>query len=511
MSIRLTGMASGLDTDSMVKELVSAYSTKKESSEKALTKNQWTQDAWKSLNTEFYSFYKGNLSKMRWKSTFSSAKTMNVSDPTKAIVKAGTGVVDGTQTVEISQLAKSGYLTGSELSTGSSEDVNAGTKLSDLGVTGQTISLTVSGETKTYSIDPTKTLSEFATDFEEKTGIHASFDSGQKRLIFSSDSGKENDFTLNVTAGNFSDIKALGLATQDNYTDMGEAMPTYAAYKQDGSDAQITINGATFESDSNTITVNGLTVTATGITTSPITITATTDTDGIYDTIKGFFSEYNDVIKSMTTSYNADSARDYAPLTDDEKEDMTDDEIEKWETKIKDSLLRRDTTLSSVMSSMTSAMQQGIEIGGETYHLSDFGIETLGYSASADNEENNLHIAGDEDDVYSADKTDKLKKALSENPDLTEEFFNKLADEFYSTMTKKMGSTTLSSTYTLYNDKDLEDKETDLKETISDWEEKTTDYEDYWYDKFSAMETAMTKLQSETSSLTSLLGSSSSS
>ena len=58
MPIRMTGMVSGLDTDSIVKELVSAYSTKKEKYEKEQTKLGWKQEIWKSLNKEVNSFYK---------------------------------------------------------------------------------------------------------------------------------------------------------------------------------------------------------------------------------------------------------------------------------------------------------------------------------------------------------------------------------------------------------------------------------------------------------------------
>lgn len=67
-------------------------------------------------------------------------------------------------------------------------------------------------------------------------------------------------------------------------------------------------------------------------------------------------SEYNELIKTLDTAYNAESAKGYEPLTDDEKESMSDDEVEKWETKIKDSLLRRDGTLDSVISSMKNTM-----------------------------------------------------------------------------------------------------------------------------------------------------------
>ena len=72
MAIKLTGMASQMDTDSMVKELVSAYSLKKENYVKDKTKLDWQQEAWKDLNSKIYSFYTGALSKMKMAASFSN-------------------------------------------------------------------------------------------------------------------------------------------------------------------------------------------------------------------------------------------------------------------------------------------------------------------------------------------------------------------------------------------------------------------------------------------------------
>lgn len=79
----------------------------------------------------------------------------------------------------------------------------------------------------------------------------------------------------------------------------------------------------------------------------------------------------------MTKLYNADSAKNYEPLTDDEKSQMSDSEVEKWETKIKDSLLRRDSNLSTIMNAMTISMTKAISINGKNYSLSSFGIVHL--------------------------------------------------------------------------------------------------------------------------------------
>jgi flagellar hook-associated protein 2 len=132
MAIRLSGMSSGLDTESIVSALVSAYSLKKTNLEKAQTKLSWTQDAWKEVNTKVYSLYTGKLSSMRFSGSY-SLKTSSVSDSTVAKVTASSSAVNGNQQLKVKQLASSGYLTGGVLGgTTDGSKVKADTKLSDI-------------------------------------------------------------------------------------------------------------------------------------------------------------------------------------------------------------------------------------------------------------------------------------------------------------------------------------------------------------------------------------------
>lgn len=238
-----------------------------------------------------------------------------------------------------------------------------------------------------------------------------------------------------------------------------------------------------------------------------ISITTSTDTQGIYDKIKDFITGYNNIINKMTKLYNADSAGNYEPLTDDEKSEMSDSEIEKWETKIKDSLLRRDSTLSTVMSAMTTAMSGGATVNGKTYFLSNFGISTLGYMNAAENEQNAYHIDGDEDDENTSGNTDKLMTALNSDPDTVMDFMKQMATNLYNAIDKQMTRTTLRSKYSIYNDKEMTTQYKNYTTTIKEWETKISDKEDYYYKKFSSMESALSKLNSQTSSLSGLFGS----
>lgn len=286
------------------------------------------------------------------------------------------------------------------------------------------------------------------------------------------------------------------------------------ARKIDGCDSEIYLNGIKYTGSSNSYSINGLNITAQVVTdtdgkasdANAISITTSTDTQGIYDKIKDFLSQYNSLINEITSLYNADSAKGYEPLTDDEKDAMSDTEVEKWEQKIKDSLLRRDDNLESLMSAMTSAMSGAVEVNGKKMYLSNFGIKTLGYLNAPANQQNAYHIDGDEDDANSSGNTDKLMTAITNDPDTVINFMQGLADNLYKSVHTKMQSSPLSSIYTVYNDKEMASEYSDYTDLIKKWEEKLQDKEDYYYKKFSSMETALSKLNSQTSSLSGLFG-----
>lgn len=274
-----------------------------------------------------------------------------------------------------------------------------------------------------------------------------------------------------------------------------------------GSDAEIELNGAIFTNNTNSFSINGLTIEATAVTgAEQVSITTGTDVDAVYNSIKDFFKEYNTLIKAMDTAYNASSSKGYEPLTSEEKEAMTDDEIEKWETKIKDSLLRKDATLGATSTVLKTTMASSFVIDGKKYSLASFGIKTQGYFDSEANEKGVYHIDGDSDDSVSSGSEDKLRAAIANNPDVVVSFFSQLATSVYNELGKKMSATSLSSVYTIYNDKEMATEYSEYNTKISDKEDEITKWEDYYYKKFSSMESALAKLNSQSSSLTGFFG-----
>ena len=222
--------------------------------------------------------------------------------------------------------------------------------------------------------------------------------------------------------------------------------------------------------------------------------------------IKGFLKEYNDLVKSVDVAYNASSAKGYEPLTSEEKDAMSDDEVEKWETKIKDSLLRKDSTLGGVLDTMKNDMALSFNVNGKLYSLSSFGISTLGYFNSPENETGVLHIDGNKDDTYTSANTDKLRAMIASDPDTVIDFFSQLSTKLYTDLGNKMATSSTSSAYTIYNDKQMNTQYSEYNTKISEAEDKVTTWEDYYYSKFSAMESALAKMNAQSSSLSGLFG-----
>lgn len=709
MAIRLSGMVSGMDTESLVAALVSSYTLQKDNLTKAQTKLSWKQDSWKAMNTKIYGFYTGKLSAARLSKSY-NLKSASISSDKYAKVTASSSAVNGTQTLEVEELAATGYLTGGKVEgvdeKGNTAKITGSSKLSSFkgmgDLTDASVTVNVDGESSTIKLSSDMTVNQFVVKLKE-AGLEASFDEENQRFFVSSKtSGKDGDFSLVAdNANGLSALKNMGLlstsaadkaeyskwasyaddaaaltaavdeaykkveikvdkrakeyaekynnaksvidgittndtwisredidnriadyqteietlfgyaqvtddegnvtydtslmtdedketynklnnnitnlksqaklyddnakimADMEQYVTIGddgkaqavsetdadlthynnvaakvaeentaardgiqaefEAKAQYAksvvadidnleassgAVRIDGKDSKIILNGAEFTSNTNNYSINGLTIQATAKTDGEqVTITTGTDVDGIYNSIKEFLKDYNELIKAMDTAYNADSAKGYEPLTSEEKEAMTDDEIEKWETKIKDSLLRKDSTLGNASSAMKTNMASAIEINGKKYSLASFGIKTQGYFESSATERGVYHIDGDADDTVSSGNDDKLRAAIASDPELVTEFFSKLVTKVYDDLGKRMASSSVSSVYTIYNDKEMATQYSEYNTKISNKEDEIEKWEDYYYAKFTRMETALSQLNSQQSSLSGFFGS----
>ena len=139
---------------------------------------------------------------------------------------------------------------------------------------------------------------------------------------------------------------------------------------------------------------------------------------------------------------------------------------------------------------------------GKNYALSSFGIMT-----STDYHEGGLlHIYGDPDDSVYSSQDDKLKKAIEDNPDALIATLTDVFGNLRKVMSDKMAGTKNSSALTFYDDIKMKNDVKEYEKDIKSWEDKLAEIEESYYKKFTAMETALAKLQSQQSSLAGLFG-----
>lgn len=390
-----------------------------------------------------------------------------------------------------------------------SSDITKFTKLADIGINVGT-TFTING--KDFVVDKDTTISDF-TEGLSKLGVSASFDEKQGRFyINSAETGEEYNFDITSSDSNALDILGLSAAA--------------GATKVEAQDAIIEYNGVEYVGSSNTFELNGLTITArgetgtydkaTGVLTNntPINVEVEADVDGMYDTIKNFVKKYNELVDEMNTLYN-EKKPEYEPLTDEEKSQLSDTEIEKWEKKAKQGLLRRDETLEKLLSSMRTILNKAVTVTDKDGNEQSFSLASLGIVTGDWTEKGKLHIMGDPDDPEYAAEENKLKEALSANPEIFSQVFvgdkenPGIGTQLYSSLQTAMKRTETSRSLTFYNDITLEEQLEDKDDEIDKWAEKLQDLEDKYYEQFAAMEAAMAKMQSQQSYIAQLMGSAS--
>lgn len=349
-------------------------------------------------------------------------------------------------------------------------------------------------------VDRTTTLDSLAKSMSN-AGINASYDAKQGRFYLSSKTtGESSAFTVQV-------LTEDGVEDEDALAALGLDLKDGEAGKIAATSAEIEYNGVKYKSDTNSFDINGLTFEVSEA--DPNTqqsFTVEADVDGIYEKIKNFVKEYNELITEMNKLYNADSSRGYEPLTSDEKDAMNDEDIENWEKKIKDSLLRRDSTIDGLLSYMRTALNKSVEVKNADGTTSRFSLSSFGIVTGNWTERGLLHINGNSDDPDYADFDDVLKKMIAANPDAIAQTFASLGNDIYSYMQKAMKSTEFSSALTFYEDKRMDGEIKDYKDEVKAMQKKMADEEEKYYKQFSAMETALAKLQSQQTYIAQLFG-----
>ena len=362
--------------------------------------------------------------------------------------------------------------------------------------------------------DNSTTLDDVLLNIEETTGLTATL-SDEGYLSFSTkDAGSDQSFS--ITANDDNGITArflnrLGFyagndetKTTLDFTDTVTAQGTGTQsagfpFGVSGTNGSVTIDGVNYNNiTDNKITAAGVTYTLLEKTTEPATVNVVQDTQGIIDKVKSFVEDYNKMLSGLYEKYNEKQYSDYKPLTESQKNQMTDEQIEKWEEKAKSGMLYHDQTLNKVIYKIRDSISTPISgLNGKYDSIFALGIKTTGLEGKLTLDE------------------DKLKTALNEDPDSVYNIFGTIGkdDTFdQNGVAQRLGDVLNDGMKLIKNragtddsvndDSDLGQLMRNLQTRMSDFKKLLDSFEDKLYKKYDAMEVALSRLGMQMSFLT---------
>ena len=535
--MRISGLASGMDIDSLVEQLMTAERVPLDKLEQQKQIYEWQRDAYREVNqklTTFDNYIADNF-------ILKSLNTKTAATSNSNLVEAtATGNASGTLSIEgVKQLATASRTVGSVVKAKSEEAATGNTKISELfGSTFTDVdelsvsikSITSSGALATEATEikfkASDTIDEVIKKINSsKAGVVAFFENGQ----------------LSLTAENTGELKAGGgevqlmvpQQTEDGSGTTNKGHELFSLLGVGGSEngngtinlvsggknAIFRVNGIETERASNRFSLNGYSVTlkdtfntALDGAGKSVTLTATTNVDEIMDKIKEFVKTYNGFITDLKSLTNESKYRDYKPLTTAQRKELEDKEVELWEEKAKSGLLRNDSIISSGLSSMRSLIyQSNPAVSNPKYNtLYNIGITTskdynAGGTLEIDESKLRAALEADPDSVVQlltgAGEQDATVTVNGETKQAdTRGFLRKIRTEM-DVMEKKIderaGRGSMNETqFTL--GKNLRD----INKRIEAWEDKLTAKETRYWTQFSAMETMINKANNQSSMLT---------
>ncbi|WP_379157255.1 flagellar filament capping protein FliD [Paenibacillus sp. sgz5001063] len=488
-SIKFTGMASGIDTEKIVTDLMKVEKlplTKLQQQRQTL---MWKREQYQETNLQ-YSSLRNLADGLRFESSF-DAKVATSNNSTIVTAQSTTGAVEGSYSIKVNELASTAVVAG--------ESLAAGTTLTQTGLTEGKFTITGPGGPKEITVTSTSTRQSVINDINNAgIGITASYDATNMRLMLSTkQTGAAASITIDDTANVLKSNLGIGTTALTS-----------------GKDANVEINGAAMKMATNTFNFNGVTFSLKGTSSAAVSVDVAQDTEKIVSKITDFVNKYNELIDSIKSKLDEKHNREYAPLTEEQREAMTESQITIWESKAKKGLLANDDMLESTLSTLRNSFMnqvKGLPIGKNT--LSSIGIATAS-GKDAYKENGKLHI-----------DTVKLKEALAADPESVKALFSKAStsdpklksemgfaerikqdlDQSISNMARKIGSSSQSETV----DSSLMGTELKYLNTkIYSTEDKVTAAETRYYKQFAAMEKAIQNLNNKGSWLTSQLSSS---
>ncbi|WP_419958139.1 flagellar hook-associated protein 2 [Psychrobacillus psychrotolerans] len=497
--MRISGLASGMDTETMVKELMTAHRIPLDKINQKKQYTEWQRDDYRTVNRTLNDFKTLTTDSMLRQSTFIQ-KTVISSAPENVSVKNINSVSDFSGKLKIDKLATNASMQSSSKVI---NDADLNKKLSGLTLTTVPSDFTIKALKSDgtldngykVKIDENSTMKSVLDDINKNSGVTAFYDSFSGKIGFSAKNSG------NVVGGNeieFSGSYSFLKVSENNTISAGATDANGNKLGTLGQNAEFIFNGLKTERQTNTFQINGFEVTLQKVSNEEITFSSTPDTDKILESVTKFIDEYNKLIEDLNGQLRETKYKDYQPLTDTEKEALSEDQIKKWEEKAMSGTLKNDSIISGVLNQMRSAMSSVVGGVSGANALSKLGITT-----SSNYLENGKLII---------DET-KLREAISANPNQVYELFaangdkdsekgiarrlTSALDEARTKITSKAGSGTTTVNNTFVLGRLLEGYENQMTR----FEDRLATLESRYWKQFTAMEQAIQKANSQSSYL----------
>ncbi|QTH42289.1 flagellar filament capping protein FliD [Cohnella sp. LGH] len=503
MVTRITGFTSGLDIDSLVKDLMKAKRAPLDKLTQQKTTLEWQREQYRDLNIKMIDLRNNKLFNYGLEGSL-NAKQVSVSGNSSAVsAKASSSAVTGAMTIEVTELGVNASV-ASKTGVGQVDKTKTLAELKTAGVLDYTLDsgkVNITINNKTIQLDEnTDTLNSMVAKINanKEMNVTAYIDAASGKLSLTSKTMEATTITWDSSTGSL--LKKFLPSTLPADVDT-----------RSGSTAKVVINGIAVERNSNTFTEDGVEITLNAKSNGAVSnLSIKSNTDSIVDSLKSFIKDYNDLLESVNNKLNEERYRTYAPLTTAQKEEMKDDEIKLWEEKARSGLLRRDPTLTTMVDNLRLSMMTSVTIDGKSVNLASFGIETGDWQQRGKlviKDEAKLRAAIEADPnafeklfIQQTKETDPAKKTSATNPDSG--LFNRLSNVLMTgieSLSSKAGTSKVSTSKdaAFLESSLISEQLRTLSTRISDFNVRMDRWETSYYKQFTAMEKAMNRYQAQ--------------
>ncbi|WP_232336702.1 flagellar filament capping protein FliD [Planococcus lenghuensis] len=472
-----------MDTDSIVKEMMQVRKLPLDKLMQEKTWTEWQQESYRESNLAL-SGLRDLASNLRLQRTFNAYSATTLAG--NVTVSPTANAMSGSYEVNVHSVAKAAKMhsaAGVQNSTGS-----AAKSTDKIGVAG---TITISGTATAVDITETMSFADVAKKLQDATAgsvpaLRVNFDDTTSSFFISTkEMGAAQNFSLDFSSQALAD-KIINKPGLTSFSTADTALTNTST----ATNGKVTFEGIVIDNlTSNKTTINGLALTLEKI--GADTITVKSDATKPFEAIKSFVEKYNETIEAIEKKLVEKRYRDFQPLSDEQKKDMSETEIELWQEKSKSGLLRNDPILKSALQDLRRAFMDPVSslATGSINTLAEIGISTGDYR-----EGGKLFI-----------NEDKLKKALTDKPDEVMQLFStnaggggigqRVYGELNDTV-KRLSERAGNPSYTVDNST-ISKRLRQMDEEITRWQDRLGKIEDRYWRQFTAMEKALSQMNSQ--------------